>query len=95
MGCLHSLPKRHAKDQEVANPLTRYRWFGKQKDEVAALIQLRDDTKWTENKEGWDLLELGMTGKQAMECKPSNVEFDADGHVTGISLYQAGLSGQA
>ena len=72
--------------------------FGDDRGEVAALIQLRDATnytQWTKNKEGWDLLELGMTGKQAKECKPSGVVFDADGHVTDLELYGSGLSGQA
>ena len=72
--------------------------FGDDRDEVAALIQLRDATnytQWTKNKEGWDLLELGMTGKQAMECKPRGVKFDADGHVTELDLMDSGLSGQA
>ena len=73
--------------------------FGDDRDEVAALIQLRDATnytQWTDNKEeGFDLLELGMTGKQAMECKPSGARFDDDGHVTHIRLYNSGLSGQA
>ena len=71
--------------------------FGDDRDEVAALIQLRDATNYTQSddKEGWDLLELGMTGKQAIECKPRQVTFDADGHVTRIDLYDCGLSGQA
>ena len=84
---------------ETANPLRApEKMFGDDRDEVAALIQLRDATnytQWTENKEGWDLLELGMTGKQAKECKPNGVYFDADGHVTKIILEESGLSGQA
>ena len=73
--------------------------FGDDRDEVAALIQLRDATNYTQwksfSKEGWDLLELGMTGKQAMECKPSAVYFAPNGHVTQLQLYRSGLSGQA
>ena len=69
--------------------------------QVEALIKLRDSTGyegWTKNKEGWDQLVAGMSGKQAKaifeECKNYSVEFDDEGRPYAIGLSGSGLSGE-
>ena len=64
--------------------------------QVLALVAIRDVTNhagWTRNQEGWVLLEGGMTGLQAMVCKPSGVTFDVDGTVLKVDLCYSGLTG--
>ena len=69
--------------------------------QVEVLIELRDSTGyegWTKNKEGWDQLKTGMSGKQAKAifeaCNSWCVSFDAEGRPTRIDLSESGLSGE-
>ena len=65
--------------------------------QVEVLIKLRDSTGyegWTWNKEGWDQLKAGMSGKQAKAIGPKGVYFDAEGRPTRIELSKSGLSGE-
>ena len=64
--------------------------------EVLTLIALMQATYydgWTDNKEGWDKLRGDMSGKQAKECRPAGVTFDAENKVTKIELFRSGLKG--
>ena len=103
MGCLHSLPKSNAKDQEIANPLS-----GKQKKvppgdhrggkvpQVQVLLAFMSATNfenWTNNKEGWKELADGMSDEQVARCKPAGVTFDGNWKITGIDLEDVGLTG--
>ena len=65
--------------------------------QVEVLINLRDSTGyegWTKNKEGWDQLKTGMSGKQAMAIGIGGVGFDDEGRPTKIYLSESGLSGE-
>ena len=69
--------------------------------QVEVLINLRDSTGyegWTKNKEGWDQLVAGMSGKQAKAifkaCDNWSVTFDAEGRPRRINLDESGLSGE-
>ena len=75
--------------------------------QVEVLINLRDRTGyegWTKNKEGWDQLKAGMSGKQAKaifeacvdEDKEirASVTFDDEGRPIVINLGGSGLSGE-
>ena len=68
--------------------------------QVEVLIKLRDSTGyegWTKNKEGWDQLVAGMSGKQAKAifeaCNNRSVGFDDEERLKKISLGKSGLSG--
>ena len=94
MGCLHSLPKHRAKDQEIANPLS-----GKQKVQVLmvqvllAFMSATNFDNWTDNKEGWEELADGMSDEEVAACKPSGVVFDGNWKIDGIYLCNSGLTG--
>ena len=69
--------------------------------QVDVLIKLRDSTGyegWTKNKEGWDQLVAGMSGKQAKAifkaCNNRSVGYDDEGRPTKIWLEESGLSGE-
>ena len=69
--------------------------------QVEVLINLRDSTGyegWTKNKEGWDQLKAGMSGKQAKAifeaCNNKSVYFDDEGRPWQIALGESGLSGE-
>ena len=68
---------------------------------MEVLIKLRDSTGyegWTKNKEGWDQLKTGMSGKQAEAifeaCDNDCVMFDYEGMPYAIDLSKSGLAGE-
>ena len=83
--------------QSLAAPVPIPAQFDETVAQVEVLINLRDSTGyegWTDNKEGWDKLEAGMSGKQAKAIGPEGVRFDDEGRPKWILLKESGLSGE-